>query len=622
MIASYGEGALITCVILSFLHGSYFKKLGNLRIYRLESIFIFSLLAIAMGTLAWSFVADDFSLRAVVMGSHSQQPLIYKLSALWGSHGGSMLLWVFMLSLMHCVYTIWGLGREKVTAFEHWTSQINLITIGLFAFYVLAFANPFEPMDAFVHEGLGLNPLLQDPSMLFHPPSLYMGLVGFMIPFSMACAAWILKGVKGWQAKAEPWVLFAWGTLTLGITLGSYWAYYELGWGGWWFWDPVENLSVLPWLMGIAAIHGLQKKDESDMVHYILLKIFPIFLLGTFLVRSGLLASVHSFAAGANQLTYLLGVACLYFLPVLGLYIQNFHGFWKGLLGRTATFRDLSMLLNMTGFAVMTLIVALATFVPAWLNYQQSGAISVGPEFFQATFVPVAAVILSAMVLSHFLGKLITQKVQGNWLSTYTRFQWPLFLIVFTLALGAYFVPHKSPFAILGILLFVLNAIALYRTRDFKRLWFKLYHTCVLISMLGMSIDHLGRIEQEVPLKPEASTKLGCSTITFKGQKLEKGNPFDLEEAFLEIKSSTGNPWGLLHPQKRLYHQQNALTAEVDILTRGLSQYYVALGGLLPTGERLIFMAYHPGVVLIWLGGVLIFLLTLGQLILRRLGRR
>lgn len=615
MIAEFGEAALWASLIWGFLGA--LRKPAHL-FFRYESLFLALMLIIAMGCLMYAFVTSDFTLKTVVMNSHTQQPMIYKISALWSSHEGSMLLWVLLLGVMHALFFLQKPNPQVSQEFYAWVGRVNTITLGIFLIYIVFFANPFVSVGDAVHEGLGMNPLLQDPSMLFHPPSLYLGLVGFLIPYAMGVALWLCPESKEhMQKQLYPWMLFAWGTLTLGMTLGSFWAYYELGWGGWWFWDPVENLSILPWFMGIAALHGLQKPFFSKVVHYLILKIFPVFLLGTFLVRSGLLASVHSFAAGDNQIVYLFIIACLSFLPVLFLFIQDVRGvFVKG--EGAKTLRGLLLNTNVAIFAVAALLIGLATFIPAYLNFQGTGGISVGPGFYHVLVVPILLLGLGVMVLSQLFIKFWGKSFKGQGLQVYQSVQWPLFFIIGSTLGGAYFWPSHNPLAFLGIALVFSHAYSLWQGRSQNKNWMKYFHTAVMVSVAGMAIDHLGRIETEVPLALGQKVVVGSAQFTLQSQHQQKGVLFDMDEAGVQVASKDGQSWGTLYPQKRLYHRQNAITSEVAILTCGLSQYYVALGGMLPDGKRMIFIAYHPAVILIWLGGVLLSLLSYALIFQRR----
>src|SRR5688500_15582857 len=349
--------------------------------------------AIAFGCLAWSFVTHDFSVLNVASNSNSHLPLAYRIAATWGSHEGSLLLWVLMLALWTVAVTVFSRHLPEDIA-ARVIGVMGFISVGFLAFMLFT-SNPFDRLMPPAPDGRDLNPLLQDPGMVFHPPMLYMGYVGFSVAFSFAIAALLSGRLDAtWARWSRPWTTAAWVSLTLGIALGSAWAYYELGWGGWWFWDPVENASFMPWLVGTALIHSLAvtEKRGGFKAWTVLLAIlaFALSLLGTFLVRSGVLTSVHAFATDPRRGIFILGLFALFIGGALVLYA------WRtsriGLGGEFSSLSRESLLLtNNVLLAAAAGTVFLGTLYPLVLDAFAAGKISVGPPCFEPVFVPLMA---------------------------------------------------------------------------------------------------------------------------------------------------------------------------------------------------------------------------------------
>src|SRR5512145_3139441 len=405
MIPEIGQFALTIALLLALTQAT-FPIIGASRGNRTwialavpagQAQFIF--VAIAFGCLAYSFITNDFSVLNVAINSNSQLPLHYRLAATWGSHEGSLLLWALMLSLWTAAVTLFSrhLPDEMVARV---ISVMGIISVGFLLFMLLT-SNPFTRQFPVPPDGRDLNPLLQDPGMVFHPPMLYMGYVGFSVAFAFAIAALIGGRLDAaWARWSRPWTTMAWVFLTLGIALGSWWAYYELGWGGWWFWDPVENASFMPWLVGTALIHSLAvtEKRGSFKSWTVLLAIsaFSLSLLGTFLVRSGVLTSVHAFATDPRR-----GVFILAFLViVIGASLALFA--WRapkvGLGGKFDTVsRESALLMNNMLLAVACAAVLLGTMYPLFIDALGLGKLSVGPPYFNAVFVPIMAPLVFLM---------------------------------------------------------------------------------------------------------------------------------------------------------------------------------------------------------------------------------
>src|SRR5678815_2573684 len=399
MIPEIGHFALIVALLVAIVQGivpmlGAARRDGTLMAVAVPAARAqFALVAIAFGCLAYSFVTSDFSVENVAMHSNSQLPAHYRFAATWGSHEGSLLLWSLMLAGWGAAVTMFS-RHLPTTLRARVLAVMGLVAVG-FLLFLLATSNPFARLSPPAPEGQDLNPLLQDPGMVVHPPMLYMGYVGFSVAFAFAVAALIQGRLDAaWARWSRPWTLVAWTFLTCGIAMGSYWSYYELGWGGWWFWDPVENASFMPWLVGTALIHSLAvtEKRGTFKAWTVLLAIsaFSLSLLGTFLVRSGVLTSVHAFATDPKRGVYILG----FLVAVVGGSLTLFAARAPkvGLGGRfSAVSRESMLLANNVVLSVAAASVMLGTLYPLLLDALDLGKISVGPPYFEAVFVPLMA---------------------------------------------------------------------------------------------------------------------------------------------------------------------------------------------------------------------------------------
>src|SRR5499426_3883941 len=366
----------------------------------------FAFVALAFACLTYAFVTSDFSVEVVAANSHTAKPLLYKISGVWGNHEGSMMLWVLILSVFGAAVALFGENlpaslRARVLAVQAW------VGVGFLAF-ILFTSNPFLRLSPAPPNGEGMNPLLQDPGLAFHPPLLYLGYVGFSVTYAFAIAA-LLEGRvdAAWARWVRPWTLAAWCFLTLGIALGSWWAYYILGWGGFWFWDPVENASLMPWLAGTALLHSAIVVEKRDALKgwTVLLAIlaFSLSLLGTFLVRSGVLTSVHAFAQDPARGFYILGFLLLVTGGGLGLYAWRAPKLTSGGLFQPIS-REGALILNNLLLCTLAATVLLGTLYPLFLDLVSGNKVSVGPPFFNATFVPIAMALFAALCVGPFLG--------------------------------------------------------------------------------------------------------------------------------------------------------------------------------------------------------------------------
>ncbi len=630
MIPELGHFALILALCIALVQGTLpilGAARGNAALIALarpaaQGQFVFVLLAFA--ALTWSFAQNDFSVAYVANHSNSKLPLAYRLSGVWGGHEGSLLLWMMMM-------TVWMLAVSVLskTLPDAMVARIlgvlGLVGVGFYAFMLFT-SNPFERLLPAAVDGRDLNPLLQDPGMVFHPPMLYMGYVGFSVAFAFSIAALIDGRLDAaWARWSRPWTTAAWIFLTLGIALGSYWAYYELGWGGWWFWDPVENASFMPWLVGTALIHSLAvtEKRGAFRAWSVLLAIvaFSLSLLGTFLVRSGVLTSVHAFATDPKR-----GIFILTFLAlVVGVSLTLFA--WRapkiGLGGRfELVSRESMLLVNNVVFAVAAGTVMLGTLYPLFLDALGLGKISVGPPYFEAVFVPlmVPAVFLMA------LGPIARWK-DAKLPELALRLRWAAGVAVATSILLPLTLGSWRPLSALGFLLagwviaasvtgFVLRLRAQpaslslgarLRAVSGAHLGMLVAHAGIGLFIIGVTGVKGFETEQDLRMNLGEVATVGGHTLRFDGVRKHDGPNYTADRGTLQLLRA-GKPPVTLHPEKRVYQFQDSPMTESAIdssLTRDL---YVALGEPLEDGAWSVRIHHKPLVVWIWLGALVMAL--------------
>jgi cytochrome c-type biogenesis protein CcmF len=583
---------------------------------------LFLLVAIAFFSLMASFARGDFSVLNVASNSNSELPMAYRLAATWGSHEGSMLLWVFMLSGWMLAVSLLS-RRLPLDMVARVLGTMGLIATGLLAF-VLFTSNPFARMNPPALEGRDLNPLLQDPGMVIHPPLLYMGYVGFAVAFAFAVSA-LLAGRfdASWARWSRPWTTAAWVCLTLGIALGSWWAYYELGWGGWWFWDPVENASFMPWLAGTALLHSLAvaEKRGAFKAWTVLLAIaaFSLSLLGTFLVRSGVLTSVHAFATDPARGAFILAFLALVVGGSLGLY-----GWRAGRVGFGGAFdrvsRESLLLLNNVLLAAATGAVMLGTLYPLALDALGLGKLSVGAPYFETVFLP----LMVPVVLLMAIGPL------ARWKSTSVRaltrqLIWP----ALASAAAALWLPwsagHLGTGQALGLFLaswvFCGTAVLLQQrmrggvaqlARAPRGFWgMVVAHLGVGIFIVGVTMVRSYETERDVRMTVGDHVVVGDWRLTLRGVQEVSGPNYLAARAEFEVLRDGGTPFRM-HPEKRLYKVQQMPMTEAAIdagLTRDL---YVSLGEMLDENTWTVRVYLKPFVDWIW-GGA--FVMALGGIL-------
>jgi cytochrome c-type biogenesis protein CcmF len=595
-------------------------------------------------TFAWlcllaSFVNNDFSVINVAQNSNSQLPLHYRMAASWGSHEGSMLLWVLMLAWWTFAVSLFSrhLPDEMVARV---IGVQGLVSAG-FILFMLTTSDPFDRLFPPAADGRDLNPLLQDPGMVFHPPMLYMGYVGMSVAFAFAIAA--LLGGKldaAWARWSRPWTTLAWCFLTLGIALGSWWAYYELGWGGWWFWDPVENASFMPWLVGTALIHSLAvtEKRGSFKSWTVLLAIcaFSLSLLGTFLVRSGVLTSVHAFATDPRR-----GVFILAFLVfVIGASLALFA--WRapkvGLGGKFETVsRESALLMNNVLLAVACGSVLLGTLYPLFLDALALGKISVGPPYFNAVFVPIMAPLVFLMGIGP-----IARWKRAEIPDLATRLRWALGVSLIAALIAPYLAGRWTPMIAFGLFLaFWLIAAGftgvLERIRYVKGgLWQRLAaqgraywgmqcaHLGIAVFIIGVTLVKGFEVERDVKMDVGDTVQAGGYTFKFEGTRELAGPNFSGARGLIEV-SRDGRFVERLFPEKRIYNVQRMPMTEADISTGILGDRYVSLGEPVGGNAWVVRVYSKPFVTWIWGGCVLMALgggLALADRRYRLLARR
>ena len=584
------------------------------------------LVMVAFGCLVASFIQNDFSVLNVAQNSNSALPLPYRIAASWGSHEGSLLLWVLMLN-------VWTLA---VAAFSRHLpppvisrilAVMGLVSIG-FLLFMLITSNPFERLLPAAADGRDLNPLLQDPGMVIHPPMLYMGYVGFSVAFAFAIAALIGGNLDStWARWTRPWTTAAWMFLTIGIALGSWWAYYELGWGGWWFWDPVENASFMPWLVGTALIHSLAVTEKRGAFKSwtVLLAImaFSLSLLGTFLVRSGVLSSVHSFATDPSRGLFILAFLVVVIGGSLALYA------WRApQVGLGARFELVSRETLLLGNNVMLVVamgtVLLGTLYPLALDALGMGKISVGPPYFDTVFVP----IMTPLVFLMGVGPLARWKA-AELPSLAKRLRWAAVLTVVMALVTGWLAGRISAMATLGFMMswWIVFAVAtdlIERVRPASvaasNLWVRiklvprtmwgmwLAHLGIAVFAFGVSMVNTYGIERDVQMEMNDTVEVAGYVFTYRGVRDRQGPNYQAAQGLVEV-TRNGKPVATMHPEKRVYRvQQNPMTeAAIDSgFTRDL---YVSLGE--PVGNNnawVVRVYFKPFIDWIWGGCVLMAL--------------
>ncbi len=590
----------------------------------ISSLAILGFITLSFCALMWAYATSDFSVVNVWQNSHSQMPFIYKLSGTWGNHEGSMLLWVFILALFAAAVGVFGKNlpttlRANVLGVQAW-----LLTT--FLFFIVATSNPFARQTPTI-EGQDLNPILQDIGLAIHPPMLYVGYVGFSITFAFSIAALIEGRIdSAWARWVRPWAMIAWIFLTAGIAMGSYWAYYELGWGGWWFWDPVENASFLPWLSGTALLHSalVMEKRDSLKIWTVLLAIitFSLSLLGTFLVRSGVLTSVHTFASDPARGLFILAILSAFVGGALFLFAFRASRLEQGGLFAPIS-REGALVLNNVLLSTSAATVLVGTLFPVVYEAITGAKISVGAPFFNLTF---GALMLPLVLVLPF-GPLLGWK-RGDIFAVCQRLMFALVIAVVVMIIAFGFLesgPWIAPLMIAISVWLIVGAFAevlqrsgfpkaglkksLTRLVGLKRsIWSTaIAHAGVGVTMLGIVFVTIYETESVAILNPGEKAEAAGFEIEFEGYQTQSVANYSEEIVRLSIRKD-GKLVSNGSPSKRFYPARQTPTSEASINTFGFSQLYIALGEVRPDGAVVLRIWWKPLITLIWLGTVLMVL--------------
>ncbi|GAB4136607.1 MAG: heme lyase CcmF/NrfE family subunit [Sphingomonadales bacterium] len=625
MIAEFGHFALILAALVALvqsvlpLWGAARGHYGLMLMAQPAALSQFLLLLIAFMALVHGFVVSDFSLRVVTENSHSLKPMLYKVTGTWGNHEGSMLLWVLILALFGACVAAFG-GNLPVRFRARVLAVQAMVGVGFLAFILLT-SNPFDRLIPAPIDGRDLNPLLQDPGLAFHPPFLYLGYVGLSMAFSFAVAALIEGRVDAaWARWVRPWTLAAWVFLTIGIALGSWWAYYELGWGGWWFWDPVENASFMPWLAATALLHSaiVVEKRGTMQSWTVLLAIlsFGLSLIGTFLVRSGVLTSVHAFATSPERGVFILGLLVLAIGGALALYAWRAPQL-KGQALFTPISREGALLFNNLILVTATAVVFVGTLYPLAVDAVGGAKISVGPPYFNASFVPMMVPLLLALPLGPMLGwkrgdlgaALSRLWAAGAVALAVMIVLWALLddrasLAPFGIGLAAWLVVGALIEWAERIRLFKAPlAVAMDRARGLPRASYgmMLAHLGLGVAVAAMVALTAWKQELILDMRPGDRTALAGYALEYQGTRTVDGPNYRAEQAVIAILRD-GQPAASLTPERRFYPVQAMTTTEAAIRTSVAGDLYAVIGEAGEDGARTVRLYFNPLAPWLWLG--------------------
>jgi cytochrome c-type biogenesis protein CcmF len=631
MIAEIGHYALVLALLLALLqaslplYGASRNRASLMALGDNTAVAQLVLVLLAFLALMHAYVTSDFSLLNVAQNSHSMKPLLYKVTGVWSNHEGSMLLWVLILSLYGAAVAVFGGNlpprlKARVLAVQGMIGTAFLL-------FILLTSNPFLRLVPAPPDGQGLNPLLQDPGLAFHPPFLYLGYVGFSMAFSFAVAALIEGRVDAaWARWVRPWTLAAWCALTFGIAMGSWWAYYVLGWGGWWAWDPVENASFMPWLAGTALLHSAIVVEKRDAIKSwtILLAIiaFSLSLIGTFLVRSGVLTSVHAFAVDPARGTFILALLVVAIGGSLTLYAVRAPALKLGGLFAPIS-REGALVVNNLLLAIAAATVFLGTLYPLFLDAIGGAKVSVGPPFFNATFVPLMVPLLVAMVF----GPLLAWK-RGDLAGALGRLGFALAAAALVAVatwwlrtggpVGSIFGMALAAWIAVGTLVEYCERIKLFggplgqswqRARNLPRAAYGMtiahFGVAVLVAGVTASAWQSERIET---MKPGDSVEIAGYSFRFEGAKPEEGPNYSAQRGRFTV-TRDGREIAIMQPEKRFYPVQRMPTTNAAIHTNGIADLYAVIQE--PAGDAgawVVHLYHNPLVPWIWFGAIIMAL--------------
>ena len=630
MIAEIGHYALVLAFALALIQsvvgliGARLRDPVLMGVGEPVMLAQFLLIAMAFSALVICYVTSDFSVANVFQNSHSAMPLVYKFTSVWGNHEGSMLLWLFILALFGTLVALFG--SNLPAGLRANVLGVQSLLAAAFNFFILATSNPFLRLAPPPLEGRDLNPILQDIGLAVHPPLLYLGYVGYSITFSFAVAALIEARIDAaWARWVRPWALTAWMCLTAGVALGSYWAYYELGWGGWWFWDPVENASLMPWLAGTALLHSalVMERRNALKIWTILLAIlaFSLSLIGTFLVRSGVLTSVHTFANDPTRGVFILAILLFFIGGSLVLYAWRAPLLKPGGLFAPIS-REGALVFNNLFLTTACATVFIGTLYPLAFEAVTGEKISVGAPFFNATFAPLFVPLLIAMPF----GPLLAWK-RGDLYGAAQRLLGALAIAAAGMAMTFTFVrggPVIAPFAI-GLAIFVMAgavtdlvertnllrqplAASIQRARGMPRSVFgtMVAHFGIGLTLLGIVCETNYGAEQIAALRSGQTISIRGYDLTFDGLASRQGPNYSELLAKFTVRRG-GEVIGVMEPTKRNFPARGTATTEAALMTRGFSQLYLSLGDPNIDGSVGVRLYHKPLVLLIWIGALVMF---------------
>jgi len=610
MAPSFGNLALWLSLLFAISQFVVSKKNKNLKFISISvnGLIISSLISFFL--LMYSHIVSDFSVLNVFQNSHTTKPLLYKISGVWGNHEGSMLLWILVLTLFN--YFIFKLFNKKNSIFILKTLEVQaFITIGFILFTVLT-SNPFERMIPAQANGLGFNPILQDPALAIHPPLLYIGYVGFSATFSLSVATLSLNNIEKipWYNYMKPFVVAAWTFLTVGIALGSIWAYYELGWGGWWFWDPVENASFMPWLLGTALLHSLivveKRKSLQTWVLLLAILAFLLSVVGTFLVRSGILTSVHTFALDPSR-----GIYILIFTALIGVYSLTLFGSKSKKFFDNYYFtffsKEGSILVNNILIIVVCATVFLGTIYPLLVEAFTNSKISVGEPYYNSTVIPIMIPAILIMGIGPMLswGKENKSKVFKKIL--------PNILLTILMTFFIFLIYDSySVIGFAGITLafwIIFNNLLMLIKKDRKySISMIIAHLGVGLLILGITASSVWKKEKITKMKIDEKAKIEKYNIVFDKINEIRGPNYVALQGIFFVYDDKKNIVTKLKPENRFYLIENNFTTEASIHTNIFRDLYIVLGEGNSNDGWVVRIYYNPLVIWIWIGALVIFL--------------
>ena len=632
MIVETGHFALVMALCVAAVQstlpmiGAHKKHSSWMALASNAALLQLLLLIISFAALTYAFVTSDFSVTLVLNNSHTLKPLLYKVSGVWGNHEGSMLMWVLILAVYGGAVAIWG-NNLRPTLKARVLGVQGMLGFG-FLLFILFTSNPFNRIFPAPIDGQDLNTLLQDPGLAFHPPLLYLGYVGFSTTFSFAIAA-LLEGRidPAWARWVRPWTLAAWGFLTGGIALGSWWAYYELGWGGWWFWDPVENASFMPWLAGTALLHSaivLEKRDNlKSWTIFLAIIAFALSMLGTFLVRSGVISSVHAFASDPTRGVFILALLVVTVGSAFALFA------WRGpALKSTGIFQPISreggLLINNFLLSVATASVLLGTLYPLFIDVLDLGKVSVGAPYFNSVFVP----LMSPMILIMGLGPFLNWK-RGDAILALKQLQIAAIIALTGAVITWFLIDRATVLAAFGIGLSIwlfcatlselAGRIQLFRApiietlrklrRQPRSSWgMTLAHGGLALVVAGMTASSAWRVESIQSMMPGDTALVSGFEFTLKSVQNIEGPNYTASRANFDVTNPASFKISL-EPEKRIYVVSRQPTTEAGIYSTFLGDLYAVIGDPDGKGGYITRLYFNPLVTWMWFGT---FIMVLG----------